>query len=75
MVHRSWVDRVDPVAVAAAAWSIRHWNLEVTYHLHRPRVRVAYPSGRASAANESAAREEATLSIAQQQIEDNANRA
>jgi len=63
------------VAIGAAAWSIRHWDLEVTYHLRRPRVRVTYPSGRVSAAAASAAREDATLEIAEQHIEDTANRA
>jgi MFS family permease len=63
------------VAIGASAWSIRHWDLEVTYHLRRPRVRVTYPSGRTSAATASAAREDATLEIAEQEIEDTANRA
>ncbi len=63
------------VAIGAAAWSIRHWDLEVSYHLHRPRLRVTYPSGRASAAAEAEAREVAARRIRQQEIEDSANQA
>jgi MFS family permease len=63
------------VALGAAAWSIRHWDLDVTYHLHRPRLRVTSPSGRASASAEGAAREEALLRIGEQEIEDTATRA
>lgn len=63
------------VAIGAALWAMRHWNLEVTYHLHRPLLRVTSPRGRASASAERAAREEASLLIGQQQIEDTATRA
>lgn len=63
------------VALGAAAWSVRHWNLAVTYHLHRPRLRVTSPSGRASASAERAVREEASLRIRQQEVEDTATQA
>ncbi len=63
------------VALGATAWSIRHWELGVTYHLHRPRLRVTSPSGRASASAEQAVREEASLRIGQQEIEDTATQA
>ncbi|PKQ27287.1 MAG: MFS transporter [Actinobacteria bacterium HGW-Actinobacteria-4] len=58
------------VALAAAAWSIRHWDLEVTYHLHRPRIRVLYPHHRAAIEAE---REEARQHLRNQQIEDISN--
>jgi MFS family permease len=63
------------IALGAAAWSIRHWDLDVTYHLHRPRLRVTSPSGSPSASAERAAREEAALLIGEQEIEDSATRA
>ncbi len=63
------------VALGAAAWAIRHWDLDVTYHVRRPLVRITDPSQRMSAAAARAAREAAALSIGEQQIEDDASRA
>jgi MFS family permease len=63
------------VAVAAGAWSLRHWDLEVSYHLHRPMVRLTNPGQRMSAAAARAAREDATLRIGQSQVQDDASRA
>ncbi len=56
------------VAAGAALWSIRYWNLELSYARRRPFVRVAY--GRTSAQAEQAAREAASLKVRDQQIED-----
>jgi MFS family permease len=63
------------VAVGAAAWSIRHWDLDVTYHVRRPLVRVTNPRDRRAIAAEDDARESAALDIQSQQIEDDASRA
>ena len=62
-------------AAGAALWAVRHWDLEVTYHLRRPRVRVTDPGERTSAAAAREAHEAATLRINEQQIEDDASRA
>ncbi|WP_084106469.1 MFS transporter [Demequina sp. NBRC 110056] len=51
------------VAVAAALWSLRHWNVEVTYHRHRPRLEFTFPSN----VN---ARDDAVLRLRAQHIED-----
>lgn len=51
------------VAVAATLWCIRYWNLEVTYHRHRPLLEFTYP-------NETNAREDAVLLLRAQHNED-----
>lgn len=51
------------VAVLAAAWAVRFWNLEVTYHRHRPLLEFTYP-------NRVNARDDAVLRLRAQQIED-----
>ena len=56
------------VAVAAAAWSKRFWNLELSYAMHRPFVSVAY--GRTTSEAARAQREAAKLKVSEQQIED-----
>jgi len=56
------------VAVGATWWSKRYWNLELSYAMHRPFVRVAY--GRTTSEAYAAQREEAKLQISEQQIED-----
>ena len=55
-------------AVAAAAWSKRFWNLELSYAMHRPFVSVAY--GRTTSEAARAQREAAKLKVSEQQIED-----
>lgn len=56
------------VAIWAAWWSKRYWNLELSYAMHRPFVSVAY--GRTTAEALRAQREEAALKLSEQQIED-----
>lgn len=56
------------IAVTAALWSIRYWNLDLSYAMHRPFVRVAY--GRTTSEADRAARETAALKVREQQIED-----
>ena len=51
------------VAIAATAWAVRYWNLEVTYHRHRPLLEFTYP-------NRVNARDDAVLRLRAQQIED-----
>ncbi len=63
------------VAVGAAWWSVRHWDVGVTYHVHRPLVRITEPGARRSTAAAREAREAATLAVGEQQIEDDASRA
>jgi MFS family permease len=55
------------VALAAAWWSKRYWNLELSYAMHRPFVRVAY--GRTTSEAYAAQREDAKLKISEQQAE------
>lgn len=52
------------VAVGAVMWSIRYWNLEVTYHRHRPRLEFTYSPTK---------REDALLLLRSQVIEDVSN--
>jgi len=63
------------VAIGAAAWSVRHWNLEVSYHVHRPMVRLTGPGERMTAAAARDVREDASLRIGQQEIENRATQA
>lgn len=56
------------VAVWAAWWSRRYWDLELSYAMHRPFVSVAY--GRTTSEALRAQREEAALKLSEQQIED-----
>ncbi len=51
------------VALGATAWSVRYWNLEVTYHRHRPLLEFTYP-------RQNNPREDAILRLRAQQIED-----
>ncbi|WP_297081937.1 MFS transporter [uncultured Demequina sp.] len=51
------------VAWGAIMWSIRHWNLEVTYHRHRPLLEFRYPDERRT-------REDALVRLRAQQIVD-----
>ncbi|WP_061961224.1 MFS transporter [Demequina flava] len=51
------------VSLAAAAWAVRYWNMEVTYHRHRPHLEFTYPS-------QSRARDDALLRLRAQSVED-----
>lgn len=51
------------VAIGAALWSARYWNLEVTYHRHRPLLELTYPS-------QPLQRDDALVRLRAQQIED-----
>ncbi|GMA35874.1 hypothetical protein GCM10025876_20780 [Demequina litorisediminis] len=51
------------VAVACTMWAVQHWNLEVTYHRHRPVLEFTYP-------NRVNSRDDAVLRLRAQQIED-----
>jgi MFS family permease len=55
------------VAAWAGWWSKRYWNLELSYAMHRPFVRVAY--GRTTSEAYDAQREDAKLRIGEQQVE------
>jgi len=55
------------IAVGAAWWSKRYWNLDLSYAMHRPFVRVAF--GRTTSEAVRASREEAELKLREQQIE------
>ena len=54
-------------AAAGAALVPRRWNVQVSYHVRRPMVRVTYSAG---AAADQAARDDATQRIREQAIED-----
>ena len=56
------------VALGAAWWSKRYWNLDLSYAMHRPFVRVEY--GRTTSEALHAQREVADLKLSEQSIED-----
>ena len=56
------------VAAGAALWSIRYWDLELSYAMHRPFVRVEY--GRTTSDAVRAQQEAAALKLSEQSIED-----
>ncbi|MDE0572197.1 MFS transporter [Demequina sp. B12] len=60
-----WVGAIAAiiVAVGAALWVVRYWNLEVTYHRHRPLLDVTYP-------RQVNTRDDALLRLRAQQDED-----
>lgn len=51
------------IALGATAWAVRYWNLEVTYHRHRPRLEFTYP-------NQQLSRDDAALRLRAQHIDD-----
>ena len=59
------------VASGAAVWAMRHWHLEVRYHVHRPHLQITYldaePPGTAA---ERAARADAALRIRERELQD-----
>lgn len=66
------------VSSGAAIWAIRYWRLDVSYHLHRPRLRITYPptiAARDAADAERRAREDASTTIRGQQITDSGTQA
>ncbi|WP_084039114.1 MFS transporter [Demequina sp. NBRC 110053] len=54
------------VGVLAVIWSVRHWNLEVTAHRHRPLLEFTYPDA-------SNPRDDALVRLRAQQIEDSSS--
>ncbi|WP_061963316.1 MFS transporter [Demequina aurantiaca] len=66
------------VSTGAAVWAVRYWRLDVSYHLHKPRLRITYPptvAARDAADADRQAREEASSKIRSQQIEDKRSQA
>ncbi len=51
------------IALGATAWAVRYWNLEVTYHRHRPRLVFTYPNQRIT-------RDDAALRLRAQHMDD-----
>ncbi|MFV0632864.1 MFS transporter [Demequina sp.] len=51
------------IALVAFGWSLRYWNLEVTYHRSRPRLQFTYPSKINN-------RDDALLTLRAQHVED-----
>ncbi|WP_430867924.1 MFS transporter [Demequina aurantiaca] len=61
------------VSSGAALWAVRRWKLDVSYHLHKPRLRITYPptvAARDAADADRRAREDASTKIRGQQIVD-----
>ena len=52
------------IAASAVMWSVRYWNLEVTYHRHRPRIEFTYSPTK---------RDDARFMLRSQVIEDVSN--
>jgi len=66
------------VSTGAAMWAVRFWKIDVSYHLHRPRLRINYPptdAARDAADADRLAREDASSQIRGQQIEDRRSQA
>lgn len=66
------------VSTGATIWAVRYWKLDVSYHLHTPRLRITYPptdAARDAADADQRAREEATTSIRGQQVADRRSQA
>jgi MFS family permease len=66
------------VSSGAAIWAVRYWKLDVSYHLHRPRIRITYPptdAARDAADAERVARESASTDISGQQLENKKSQA
>jgi len=66
------------VSTGAAMWAVRFWKIDVSYHLHRPRLRITYPptdAARDAADADRLAREDASSQIRGQQIEDRRSQA
>jgi len=66
------------VSTIAAIWVIRRWKLDVSYHMHKPRLRITYPptvAARDAAAADQRARDEASSDIKVQQIENRSSQA
>ncbi|MGV8965594.1 MAG: MFS transporter [Cellulomonas sp.] len=60
------------VASGAAVWAMRHWHLEVRYHVHRPHLQVTYLNAEPlpGTAADQAARADAALRIRERELQD-----
>ncbi len=60
------------VASGAAVWAMRHWHLEVRYHVHRPHLQITYLDAEPlpGAAADRAARADAALRIRERELQD-----
>lgn len=60
------------VASGAAVWAMRHWHLEVRYHVHRPHLQITYLDAEPlpGTAAERAARADAALRIRERELQD-----
>ncbi|MBC7550284.1 MAG: MFS transporter [Cellulomonas sp.] len=60
------------VARGAAVWAMRHWHLEVRYHVHRPHLQITYLDAEPlpGTAAERAARADAALRIRERELQD-----
>ena len=60
------------VASGAAGWAMRHWHLEVRYHVHRPHLQITYLDAEPlpGTAAERAARADAALRIRERELQD-----
>ena len=60
------------VASGAAVWAMRHWHLEVRYHVHRPHLQVTYLDAEPlpGTREEQAARDDAARRIRERELRD-----
>ncbi|WP_407344493.1 MFS transporter [Pengzhenrongella phosphoraccumulans] len=60
------------VASGAAVWAMRHWHLEVRYHVHRPHLQITYLDAEPlpGTAADLAARADAALRIRERELQD-----
>ncbi|WP_062077139.1 MFS transporter [Demequina globuliformis] len=54
------------VSIGASMWAVRYWNMEITYHRHRPHFVANYPS-------QERTRDDALLRLRAQSVEDASN--
>ncbi|WP_062070390.1 MFS transporter [Demequina sediminicola] len=54
------------VSIAATMWAVRYWNMEITYHRHRPHLEFTYP-------RQTLSRDDAILRLRAQSVEDASN--
>ncbi|RYV49915.1 MFS transporter [Pengzhenrongella frigida] len=60
------------VASGAAIWAVRHWHIEVRYHVHRPYLQVTYLDAEPlpGTREEQAARDDAARRIRERELQD-----
>ena len=60
------------VASGAAIWAVRHWHIEVRYHVHRPHLQVTYLDAEPlpGTREEQAARDDAARRIRERELRD-----